>query len=96
MKVIGSDCLETVVRKHARAAPALRAWLKVAQTATWKNLMEVRRSINTASGGVKGSYTVFNIGGNTFRLITVINYKIQTILITDVLTHAEYDKWSRS
>ena len=37
-------------------------------------------------------YTLFNIGGNDFRLITEIFYDDQTILIRDVLTHAVYDK----
>jgi mRNA interferase HigB len=37
-------------------------------------------------------YTVFNIKGNTYRLITVISYRYQRIFIKYVLTHAEYDK----
>ncbi len=37
-------------------------------------------------------YTVFNVSGNSFRLVTEIFYKDQTILIRHVLTHAEYDK----
>ena len=36
-------------------------------------------------------YTVFNIGGNDFRLITEIFYRDQTVLLRDVLTYAEYD-----
>lgn len=40
----------------------------------------------------KKVFTVFNLGGNSFRLIAGINYESQTIFIKDVLTHAEYDK----
>jgi mRNA interferase HigB len=36
--------------------------------------------------------TVFNIKGNSYRLIAAINYKSQTIFLKSVLTHAEYDK----
>jgi mRNA-degrading endonuclease HigB of HigAB toxin-antitoxin module len=39
-----------------------------------------------------GGYTVFNIKGNRYRLITKINYKSHVIFIKSVCTHAEYDK----
>lgn len=39
--------------------------------------------------------TVFNIGGNKYRLIARIRYDYQLVNIRVVLTHAEYDrgKW---
>lgn len=39
-------------------------------------------------------WTVFNIGGNNFRLIASIQYntKEQRVTINKILTHAEYDK----
>jgi mRNA interferase HigB len=39
-----------------------------------------------------GNFTVFNIKGNTYRLIADINYIKQRIYIKYILTHAEYDK----
>ena len=36
--------------------------------------------------------TVFNIGGNKYRLITRIRYDYQLLNIRGVLTHSEYDK----
>ena len=42
-----------------------------------------------------GACTVFNIGGDKYRLVVVIDYQTHMISISDVLTHAEYnkDKW---
>jgi mRNA interferase HigB len=39
--------------------------------------------------------TVFNIGGNKYRLIARIRYDYQLVNVRHVLTHAEYDagKW---
>lgn len=37
-------------------------------------------------------YTVFNIRGNRYRLIALINYSQQMVYVRHVLTHAEYDK----
>lgn len=96
MKVIGAGRLEQFGLKHSQAKSALRAWLGIAQESEWNNLINVRNTINSVSGGVKKRYTVFNTGGNDFRLVCLINCKTQTILITDVFTHAEYDKWSKS
>lgn len=38
-----------------------------------------------------GKFTVFDIGGNKYRLITAIHYNRKKIYIRRVLTHAEYD-----
>jgi mRNA interferase HigB len=36
--------------------------------------------------------TVFNVKGNTYRLLTSIDYDAAIVEVLDVLTHAEYDK----
>jgi mRNA interferase HigB len=36
--------------------------------------------------------TVFNIGGNHFRLIAKVYYSDQVILVRAILMHSEYDK----
>lgn len=38
---------------------------------------------------VKGQ-TIFNIKGNRYRLLAVVNYASQTIVVKMLLTHAEY------
>lgn len=48
--------------------------------------------VTVGRGDQKRVYTVFNITGNDFRMITEIYYDDQTILIRHVLSHAEYDK----
>ncbi|MCK6382689.1 MAG: type II toxin-antitoxin system HigB family toxin [Leptospiraceae bacterium] len=47
------------------------------------------------SADLVGNFTVFNIGGNKFRLITAIHYNTQIVYIRHILTHTEYDqnKW---
>ena len=41
-------------------------------------------------------YTVFDIAGNHFRIITVIHYNRQKLYIREVFTHAEYDHWNKA
>ncbi len=37
-------------------------------------------------------YTIFDIGGNNYRLITAINYNSQLCYIREIWTHSEYSK----
>jgi mRNA interferase HigB len=49
------------------------------------------------SADLVGRFTVFNIGGNKYRLIVRIEYERQEVYIRHLLTHAEYDtdKWKQ-
>lgn len=66
----------------------------MAKAAGWKSLQDIRQTYSSADGVPVGDkvFTVFNIGGNSFRLIAGVNYETQTIFVKHVLTHAEYDK----
>jgi len=67
----------------------------MAKAARWTSLADVRRFYPAAD--VVGQYTVFNIKGNDYRVVTYINYRSQTVYVRHVLTHAEYSKgrWKR-
>jgi len=71
-------------------------WYFIANRAQWQNLAEVRTDFRRADAF--GLFTVFNIGGNKYRLIAAIKYRWQVIYIRHVLTHAEYnkEKWKSS
>lgn len=52
--------------------------------------MDVRKDFPHAD--LVGGLTVFNIGGNDFRLVVDIWYAGQVVYVKSVMTHAEYDK----
>jgi len=60
---------------------------------TFLSFAELRATFPSADQ--VGKLTVFNIGGNTTRLIAAIHYNRQKVYIRAVLTHEEYDegKW---
>ena len=64
------------------------------EKAEWENLIDIQTNYNNKVEYVasKDCY-VFDIGGNTFRLITKIAFSKKTTLVVDVMTHAEYDRW---
>jgi len=90
MHVISRRRLREAVERHGDLEGPLDAWFRIAKKASWKSLTHVRRTLPSADA--VGKWTVFNIKGNQYRLITEINYVFGRIYIRYVLTHAEYDR----
>ena len=94
MHVISRTTLKRAATKHSECESGLEAWYRVAKKAEWRSIDDVKKTYSHADGVTVGdrTYTVFNIGGNKFRLIVKIEYEYQKVFIKHVLTHAEYDK----
>jgi mRNA interferase HigB len=90
MHVISRKKLLEASLQHGVLFAPLDAWYRIARKAEWRSLMDVRKIFPSADG--VGKYTVFNIKGNTFRLIAEINYSTGRIYIRHVLTHAAYNQ----
>jgi mRNA interferase HigB len=69
----------------------LKAWYDEVTKADWKKPNEIKAQYKNASI-LKESRVVFNIHGNTYRLVVKINYDFEVIYIRFVGTHKQYDK----
>jgi mRNA interferase HigB len=93
--VISLKRLREFWSRHPDAKAPLRQWYKLSLHARWQGIRDVRADLPSADGVTNNrgeALTVFNIGGNKYRLIARIRYDYQLINIRAVLTHAEYDK----
>ena len=90
MHVISRKKLLEAAQQYSDLFAPLDVWYRVAKKAYWKTLNEVRKTFPSADA--VGKYTVFNIKGNSYRLIVEINYRSQRLFIRHVLTHTEYDR----
>jgi mRNA interferase HigB len=88
--VVSRKALLAFAVTHADAAGPLDTWYRIAKAALWTNLVDVQRTYPSADS-VEG-FTIFNIKGNAYRLITRINYRSQTIFVRGMYTHAAYDR----
>lgn len=70
---------------------ALEAWFHEAQHADWRTPTDVTRSYANASI-VGPDRVVFNTKGNSYRLVTAIDYPRQIVFIKWVGAHKTYDK----
>ncbi|HLQ26408.1 MAG TPA: type II toxin-antitoxin system HigB family toxin [Acidiferrobacterales bacterium] len=93
MHIITRKRLIDFAKKHRDAEGALNIWYALAAKNDFRSFMELRKVFSSADQ--VGKFTVFNIGGNKYRLIAAIHYNRKKIYIRHILTHAEYDsnKW---
>jgi mRNA interferase HigB len=77
-------------------AGAFDDWFKLTRKASWRTFQDVKALFgqtdvarNTKS---KRTATIFDVGGNKYRIVTLIDYPRQTVLITHVLDHKEYSR----
>ena len=96
MRVISQKKLREFWSDHQDAEEPLRAWYKTATRADWRDFGEVRRTCSNSVDRV-GNCTVFNIGGNKYRLVASIKFQTRKIFLLHALTHKEYDigRWKR-
>lgn len=90
MHVISEKNLREFWKKYPEAKKPLRAWHRVAEHAAWESFADVREVYSSADQVSR--CTVFNIGGNKFRLVVVIHFNCGRVYIRHVMTHREYDK----
>ena len=97
MIVVGKDKLAAFCRKHADARPRFSRWLQVVESTLWRNFAEVRATFLNADLVRKGdvAFVVFNVGGNNYRVSTIIQYQAGVVYIDRPMTHDEYSRWSQ-
>jgi mRNA interferase HigB len=88
--VITRRTLKQFAERHHAAQKPLDNWYHVATKAHWRTIADVRADYPHADAA--GRCTVFNIGGNKYRLITKIRFDRQVLYIRFILPHGDYDK----
>ncbi|MDB5352817.1 MAG: higB [Planctomycetota bacterium] len=90
MHVISKRKLRDFWQLYPDSESALMTWYREAKQAEWGTFAEVRNSFNSVDQ--VGQFTVFNIGGNKYRLIADIHFNRGKVFVRHVLTHQEYDR----
>ena len=93
MHVITRKRLRDFAARHRDAAEPLAIWHAIMAKTDFGSFAELKRVFGSVDK--VGKFTVFDIGGNKYRLIAAIHYNRRKIYIRHVLTHAEYhrNKW---
>lgn len=91
MRVISKKSLRDFWEKHNDCEQQLKSWYQEALKASWKSPKDIKEDYPSASI-LDDNRIVFNIKGNTYRLIVRINYDYGIVWIRFIGTHTEYDK----
>lgn len=90
MNIIARGSINFYSGKYPRAKTALLTWYKEFLKTKFTNFNELKAVYGSASI-VANSRVIFNIRGNEFRLITMVNFKQSAAYIIWFGTHKEYD-----
>ena len=91
MRIIARKTLRDFWETHPDAEQALRAWFHDTKVAVWTGPSDIRAVYATASF-LANNRVVFNIRGNTYRLVVALNYDYGIVYIRFIGSHAEYDR----
>lgn len=91
MRIIAVKTLKEYWEEFPQAEQALLSWYDEAEAASWSNPNELKAQYRNASV-LTDKRVVFNIHGNTYRLIVDIEYRLKIIFIVWFGTHKQYDK----
>ncbi|MFH0822955.1 MAG: type II toxin-antitoxin system HigB family toxin [Pseudomonadota bacterium] len=73
----------------------LQEWFRNVHQLAAESFPELRGTFGSAD--YVDGFTIFDVGGNRYRIVAVIHYDKQRLYIRQVMTHAEYDRkhWRR-
>jgi mRNA interferase HigB len=94
MRILARPILRDFGAKHPTATIPLNEWWTKLEKSDCSNFNELKEVFGSVDYIGNDRY-VFNIGGNNFRLVAMINFRAQRVYIRKVMTHAEYDSHNK-
>lgn len=85
MKIVFTKKVLSAIERYADAKNPTAVWFQMMKDNDYPSLEELRNVYSRHVNEVYG-YTIFNIKGNQYRLIVIINYKKGIINIKKFLT----------
>lgn len=90
-RIFAKSTLRIFWERHSDSEQHLKTWFDTVKSANWKSPNDVKQTYVNASV-LKNSRIVFNIKGNSYRLIAKFNFEKKWVFIRFIGTHNEYDK----
>jgi mRNA interferase HigB len=91
MRVYSRRTLREFWERHPDAQQALQAWYINVKHANWKTPSDIKITNQTASF-LPNNRVVFNIRGNTYRVVVIVAYLNGSVYIRFVGTHSQYNR----
>lgn len=90
MNVVSKKAIRDFTQRHKDALSPLMHWFKIARKAQWSSLAGLKAEFPSADW--VDPFVVFNVGGNRYRLIAEVNFRVKVVFLRRILTHRDCDK----
>lgn len=91
MRILAIKTLKQFWEAYPQAKQSLLAWHEETEIAQWNNPNELKQQFRNASI-VSEKRVVFNVHGNSYRLVVDIEYRLKIVFVVWLGTHKQYDK----
>lgn len=91
MRIVTEKKINEYSEKHPDSKTALQEWASKVKRSNWKCFADIKKTFNSVDS-VGNQHYVFNIKGNNYRLVVVIQFTPGLVYIRFIGTHAEYEK----
>jgi mRNA interferase HigB len=91
VRIVSEKAIRAFIQKEPRSAKALWLWADVIRAGSWKDPADLRGTFSSAS--FVGDLTIFNVGGNKYRIAAYMHYSRQIVYVKQIGTHQDYDTW---
>jgi len=91
MVILGLPHIEAFKKKHADSRGQLDAWRLDVEGESWKTPQDLKERYQSADF-LSDNKVIFNIKGNSYRLVVQIRYQNDLVIVEWIGTHAEYSK----
>jgi mRNA interferase HigB len=90
MRVIAIKTLKDYWEEYPQSKQALLSWYEEAEAAQWNHPNELKEQYRNAAI-ITEKRVIFNIHGNSYRLIVDIEYRLKIVFVVWLGTHKQYD-----
>ena len=90
-RIIAKSTLRKFWENHRDSEQYLKTWYDTVLNANWKSPHDIKNTYANASI-LNSGRVVFNIKGNSYRLVMRFNFEKEWAFIRFVGTHTDYDK----
>ena len=91
MRIFTEQAIKEYAEAHPDAKVALQEWTTIVKRSEWTCFADVKKTFNSVDN-VGNQHYVFNIPGNKYRLVVVVQFTISRLYIRFVGTHKEYEQ----
>ena len=90
-RIYAKSTLREFWERYSDSEQYLKTWHETTMSSNWTNPNDIKNTYANASI-LKNGRVIFNIKGNSYRLVVKFNHEKQWAFIRFIGTHEEYDK----